>query len=304
MRFLTLAGLIFCSASQAASPGAAYQSPGASITNYYSSIGSERGDALRSSLHNIIDGHRAIKYTKRGNNWFDCWRSGKWGSCEVDVWEALSYTDAACIGNQQCDRVVLLYSGDIRPMSNANRGGGSPQSWDREHVWPKSRGFKKKYQDGYTDLHHLRPADRNINAAHSNYGYDEGGDVIYDRLLDGTPIVGGWVDRKNKSFEPTDIAKGQVARMLFYMATRYDQGDNNGDEQMPDLKLIDDNQRNHAPQIGDLCTLLKWNQKFPVSRFEKRRNDRVFQIQGNRNPFIDHPEFADKIWGHRCIGQY
>ncbi|MGP3427009.1 endonuclease [Escherichia coli] len=54
------------------------------------------------------------------------------------------------------------------------------------------------------------------------------------------------------------------------------------------------------PSIGALCTLVAWNDKFAVTAFEKRRNDRVQELQGNRNPFIDHPEFVDGIWGKEC----
>ena len=258
-------------------------------------------DKLRSALHKRIDNHRVIPYTKYDNDGKDCWNDGRWNSCEIDVWEALNYTDAACDdASAYCDSVVLLYSGDVRPMKKANRGKGKDDSWDREHVWPKSRGFPKKAQDGYTDLHHLRPADRNINGKHSNLGYDEGGKPVVDETLDGTPVTGIRVDLDNQSFEPTDLAKGQVARMLFYMAVRYEAGDNLGDEKMPDLKLIDDNKKIKEPVIGDLCTLLKWHARFPVSDFERRRNDRVQQIQGNRNPFIDRPDYADVIWGAEC----
>ncbi len=292
------------SAAKPAAPAAATtgQHSPSDFNGYYRSI-PDTNDAkkLKAALHKRIDGHRVIPYTKYGNDGKDCWAANSWSECEVDVWEALNYTDAGCTdASAYCNSVVLLYSNDVRPMKKANRGKGKDDSWDREHVWPKSRGFPKKAQDGYTDLHHLRPADRNINGKHSNLGYDEGGKALVDETLDGKPVTGIRVDLKNKSFEPTDVSKGQVARMLFYMAVRYEAGDNQGDEKMPDLKLIDDNQKIKEPVIGDLCTLMKWHTQFPVSDFERRRNDRVQQIQGNRNPFIDRPEYATVLWGKRC----
>lgn len=146
-------------------------------------------------------------------------------------WEALVYTDSACPDSEpKCGLVALLYLDDTRRINQANRGKSKNDAWDRKHVWPKSRGFKKQSQDSYTDLHHLRPADRNINGAHSNYGFGMGG----------------------------------------------------------------------QPSIGDLCTLVEWNEAFPVTDFEKRCNDRVEELQGNRNPFIDHPEFVDAIWANEC----
>ena len=278
--------------------------------NYYDNLTSSTHAAtLKAALHTLIDGHRALTYTQSGNNWRDCWDgsvndSSYWQRCTIDVWESLNYTDASCEAKDvYCDSVVLLYSGDVRPTSMANRGSGGNDSWDREHVWPKSRGFPNKSQDGYTDLHHLRPADRNINSTHSNYGFNDsannGGSPYSETTLSGEGVT-VYVDSTNNSFEPTERAKGQVARMLFYMAVRYEEGDDGGSERMPDLQLIKGNRRVSEPVIGDLCALLDWHKAYPVTAFEMRRNNRIEQIQNNRNPFIDHPEYADAIWGDEC----
>ncbi|WP_137169619.1 endonuclease I family protein [Marinomonas sp. FW-1] len=263
---------------------------------YYDGTEGLTGDALKAKLHSIIDGQKPLKYTQSGNtDWYD--------GVNIDVWEALVYTDSACPNDApKCGLVQMLYLDDVRRIDQANRGKSNNDSWDREHVWPKSRGFKKQSQDGYTDLHHLRPADRNINGAHSNYGYGKGGDPFYDTLSDGSKVFSGtYVDKANESFEPTDRAKGQIARMVFYMAARYEIGDNTSPENMPDLRIVKGNQKQSGePTIGDLCTLVAWNDEFPVSDFEKRRNDRVQELQGNRNPFIDHPEFVTAIWASKC----
>ena len=163
------------------------------------------------------------------------------------------------------------------------------------------RGFREERQDGYTDLHHLRPADSNINGAHSNYGYDVGGQTVMD-TTDGNRKVptGAKLDKVNASFEPPNRAKGQVARMVFYMAVRYEKGDMRPPELMPDLYLRDKNERVSERWIGDLCTLVVWNRQFRPTPFERRRNDRVMKLQGNRNPFIDRPGWVDLIWGPRC----
>lgn len=262
---------------------------------YYSAADGKTGSELKAALHEIIDGHKVFPYTTRGNdNWFD----GE----KVDVWEALVYTDSACSDSEpKCGLVSLLYLDEDRSIDQANRGAGRNDSWEREHVWPKSRGFPEKPQDGYTDLHHLRPADRNLNASHSNFGYDAGGEPVMDKLADGTEVVSGAKkDSANQSFEPTDRAKGQIARMIFYMAVRYEVGDDGPDEAMPDLTLRDENKRVKEPWIGDLCTLLAWNAMFEPTEFERRRNDRVMELQGNRNPFIDKPKWANLIWGSKC----
>jgi endonuclease I len=70
---------------------------------------------------------------------------------------------------------------------------------------------------------------------------------------------------------------------------------------MPDLIITKGNDKQSGqPSISGLCTLVAWNDTFPVTAFEKRRNDRVQKLQGNRNPFIDHPEFVDGIWASKC----
>ena len=276
---------------------------GASVTladppeNYYGSATGLVGQELKAALHVIIDNQTVYSYTISGNNdWYD----GK----DIDVWEALAYTDSACPDDHpECGLVQLLYLDETRLIDQANRGKGNNDSWEREHVWPKSRGFKYPSQDGYTDLNHLRPADRNLNGAHSNYGYDEGGEAVIDRHDDGTEVeTTAKLDRENQSFEPSDRAKGQVARMLFYMAVRYEVGDDGGNEKMPDLYLKDENEKTTEPWIGDLCTLVKWNNMFGPTDFERRRNDRVMELQGNRNPFIDNPGWANLIWGSVCLG--
>ena len=252
------------------------------LEGYYSSAHGKTGRDLKDALHTIIDGHEPISYRA--------------------VREAFASTDAACPPDTaRCGLIQLLYLDDTRTMDQANDGSGHPASWDREHVWPSSRGFRRAGQDGYTDLHHLRPADRNLNGAHSNYGYDNGGTTVMDTRADYTRVpTDASIDEYNHSFEPPDRAKGQVARMIFYMAVRYEPGDDARPEDMPDLQLRDTNERVREPWIGDLCTLLAWHREFRPTEFERRRNDRVMEIQGNRNPFIDRPAFAILIWGDSC----
>jgi endonuclease I len=272
--------------------GIAYADP---PRGYYEIAANKTGSDLKAALHAIIDGHEVLPYTESGNT---DWLDGQ----NVDVWEALVYTDSACADAvPNCGLVRLLYLDESRHISKANRGSGKNDLWEREHVWPKSRGFKNGSQDGYTDLHHLRPADRNLNSKHSNYGYDVGGVTVMDRLADDSEVpTSAKFDMANESFEPTDQAKGQIARMIFYMAVRYEVGDDGGIEKMPDLVLKDKNERVKEPWIGDLCTLISWNNAFGPTDFERRRNDRIMELQANRNPFIDEPGWAILIWGDRC----
>ena len=175
-----------------------------------------------------------LPYTNPNNhNWFD--------SRDLDVWEALAYTDSACTEDVPvCGKIRLLYLDETRDLVQANRGGPArcQDLWEREHVWPTSRNFKEEGSDGYTDLHHIRPADKDVNNKHSNYGYNHGGDEVFDKSKGClNRRASTRLSRENQSFEPPDRAKGQVARMLFYMDVRYESGDDVPPESMPDLSL-------------------------------------------------------------------
>lgn len=262
--------------------------------DYYDAAAGKSGADLKAALHSIIDDHIRLPYTSSGNDLTD----GK----DLDVWEALLFTDSACNAiNPTCGDVQLLYLGLTRNVSDRNQGRSAPDSWDREHVFPKSYGFEGKSQYGYTDLHHLRPADRTLNGYHSNYPYCQGGEPLFDKHNDGSfSPTSAKYDSDRKCFEPTDIAKGQVARMVFYMAVRYEPEDTEP-ENMPDLEVV--SLEEISPEgglIGDLCTLVQWNRLYLPSDFERLRNDRIEYIQGNRNPFVDHPEWVDVIWEPQC----
>lgn len=94
------------------------------------------------------------------------------------------------------------------------------------------------------------------------------------------------------SFEPPTRVKGDVARMLFYMATRYETGD------QLDLELNELVNNGTAPYHGKLSVLLQWHALDPVDAAEKRRNQRIFEKQGNRNPFIDNPQWVQAVFGN------
>lgn len=189
--------------------------------------------------------------------------------------------------------------------------GNSLYRIDKEHVWAKSHGFEvvdDPFVPGaQTDLHHLVAADGNTNSAgHNNYSYGEvdksKAKVIQNYLADGTNEISGYLDTKSLTFEPTDEWKGDVARALFYMATRYSKKLEPNTKAEPyliltdDTTIQDDNGKCQGVQYN-LSTLLKWNEEDPVSSYEIHRNNLIYHnIQNNRNPFIDHPEWAKRIY--------
>lgn len=227
------------------------------IDSYYQSATGKSGPALKKALHDIIDDHTQLSYSQ--------------------VWDALKKTDE---DPKNPSNVLLLYSG-ISRSKQAN--GGNVGQWNREHVWAKSHGNFGTSQGPGTDLHHLRATDVQTNSTRGNLDFDIGGNEYK-----GAP--GNFYD--SDSFEPHSRVKGDVARMLFYMAVRYE-----GDDRFPDLELNNKVNNGSAPLHGKMSVLLKWHKQDPVDQIERNRNEIIYQTyQHNRNPFIDHPEWVSDIW--------
>jgi deoxyribonuclease I len=140
-----------------------------------------------------------------------------------------------------------------------------------EHTWPQSKFSGREGSTMKADLHHLFPSHSKLNQIRGNFPFGE----VDDRL----PMLEcGFTQIDNSGaglphFEPPAVHKGNVARALFYFAVRY--GLSIDAEQEADLR--------------------NWNHSDPPDDFERQRNDAIEKIQGNRNPFIDHPEYADQI---------
>lgn len=225
-------------------------------SGYYDPATGKTGASLAAALHGIIDDHRTLGYTQ--------------------VWEALKVTDQDPANS---DNVIEIYSG--RSIAKSNNGGNAGQ-WNREHTWPQSHGDFGTTAGPGTDLHHLRPEDVTVNSIRGNKDFDNGG----------SPVSGCddcFTDAD--SFEPRDAVKGDVARGLLYMAVRYEGGDG-----FADLEL-NNTVNGTTPYLGKISVLLSWHAADPVSAAERTRNDRIYDAyQGNRNPFVDHPEYAEQIW--------
>ena len=171
--------------------------------------------------------------------------------------------------------------------------------YNREHVWPKSRAsFYQK--NGGCDLHHLRPADQTINSTRYNYTMGNVNGVINGCS---TANYGGrtvlWYSAGNDLVEVRDNVKGDVARILLYVYCRWGQPNLYQNVAEKDLPAFDsdDDANNGKKVIESLDTLLKWCKSDPVDTWEMTRNDEVQNVQGNRNVFIDYPEYAWLVFG-------
>ncbi len=176
--------------------------------------------------------------------------------------------------------VNLLYTSFSTTRSTF---GGSGSVWNREHVWPKSLGGYDTVGAG-ADLHHVRPADCRVNNIRNNdrYGNVASGTNVTASGLVGTTVVGG--TRGGGFFEPLDNAKGDVARICLYMYVRYG-------------KDAQYKCQNITAVFQSIDTLLEWCALDPVDTWEMGRNEVVAAYQGNRNVFIDYPEYAWLIFG-------
>jgi len=174
---------------------------------------------------------------------------------------------------------ILIYTG--RSISKTS----VYPDWNREHVWAKSHGDFGTSAPAGTDAHHIRPADVSVNSDRGSLDFDNGG-------TQHSEATGCYYD--SDSWEPRDAVKGDVARMMFYMAVRYE-----GDDTSYDLELLDYTPTSGA-YFGKLSTLLAWNEQDPVDDFERHRNEVVYSYQNNRNPFVDEPGWVNCIWANDC----
>lgn len=235
------------------------------FSDYYSDAIGLTGSSLIFELNNIAaQGHSRMSYSQ--------------------VWDALEYTDE---DPSNTNNVILIYTGRSQAKSFSSSGNNDPDAWNREHSWPSSHGFPSTGDWGYTDIHHLRPADASVNSTRGNKDYDNGGSAISE-------ASGNFTD--SNSFEPRDQVKGDLARMMFYMDIRYNGSDSTGTD---DLTLVDFTGTSGA-NLGKVCTLLTWHINDPVSTEEITRHARIVEVQGNRNPFVDFPSWAQDIWGDEC----
>lgn len=214
------------------------------------------------------------------------------------VWSTLTYADQDPTNDKN---VIEIYTGNsISKYDNQTSGSGAGK-WNREHVWAKSHGFPSDSQWGYTDAHHLRPSDPGINTARSNNDFGACRDTGEEVLFNGVG-TGNYLDKTTDCWEPRDEVKGDVARMIMYMDTRY-QGTDTATTNMPDLVAVDrltTTAEDSEPLIGTLCTLYAWNKLDAVDTYEQNRNNQVYKYQGNRNPFIDRPELVQQVYGAAC----
>lgn len=238
-------------------------------TGYYASLEGKSGAILKQAIQDIIANPAVVHAHNYG-----------------DIETILKKADQNPLNSNQ---VWLMYVEQPRSKLDLQETGINTGKWNREHIYPQSRGG---YTDGtssipdginvwlptnaddilagHGDAHHIRAEDGPENSSRNNKDYGE--------YLGPIGTQGSW--------------HGDVARSVFYMAVRYNA-----------LSVVNGNPANTTVgQLGDLALLLQWNQSDPSDDFEMNRNNYIYTWQANRNPFIDYPDLADYIWGLK-VGQ-
>ena len=268
--------------------------------SYYSRVNPSSASQLRCSLHQTIRGHTVYPYSGGTTN----------------VWSILEIADE---DPNNAGRVLDVYRNRSYLKGSERAGTGTGITYNREHTWPNSLGFGSTSGDlglpyaPYTDTHMLYLSDTTYNSDRGNKPYADcivaGG--CGERITEANNGSGGgsglfpgnsnWVkgpDGNGGSFQAWGKRRGDLARAVLYMAIRYEGGrDVNTNQSEPDLEMSDDRSKivitSASPAyMGLLSTLLAWHSADPPDAAERGRNEVIFSFQGNRNPFIDHPEWA------------
>ncbi|MDE6271754.1 MAG: endonuclease [Muribaculaceae bacterium] len=239
---------------------------------YYDSLSGLNGSALRKAAKAKVRNHTVISY---GDN----------------TWNAFKQTDTRFVNGQNC-------WWDMYSYDNVTVASGHP-GMNIEHSVANSWWGGTK-NDAYKDLFHLNPSNSDANSRKSNYPL---GEVATVKWTNGATTVGSPVSGQGGGngyvYEPCDEYKGDFARVFMYMFTVYD--DLNWDSSkgwMFDTSNVD------IFKPWAIQLLLKWHRQDPVSEKEIARNEAIYKIQGNRNPYIDSPELAEYVWGTHKSEKY
>jgi len=237
------------------------------LAPYYANAVGKKGQELRDAIAAIITAnHNELTYTP-------------------GVWDLTKEADEDPLDNT---KVWLSYEEMTNLKSNQQSSGSSNGKWNREHIWARSRGIGDTSDKGpATDGHNLRAEDAGVNTEKSNRDFEE--------KADDAEFFG---PHGSHSYVPKKSARGDVSRTLMYMAVRW----NKDYSLVLDNKAYDSGNANtsSAPaRQGKLSDLIEWHSKDPVDPYEVRRNNVVFKFQKNRNPFVDHPELVDYIFGDK-----
>ena len=242
--------------------------------NYYTNANGKKKAELKAALHDIIQPIKVLNY----------------GSGAGKTWTGFYKTDRTSDGYVIDRYTNSQYWVQFSSTDNANSA-SAPSGMNIEHSFPKSWWGGSTGYDSYKDLFNLMPSEAGINSDKSNYAMGKVTNVTKGNGF--TKVGQGPTSSGTKwLWEPNDKWKGDFARDYFYMVTAYSDltWTSNG------LDMLENNDW-PTMQEWAYTLLLEWAKNDPVDEIEKKRNDDVYSIQLNRNPFVDFPNLAEYIWG-------
>lgn len=247
---------------------------------YYKNAEGKRGVELKTALFQTIKDPNVVSYSQ--------------------LWKAFETTDS-----RRDKKVWDIYSANIGGSTRyeynftVDRCGQYKKEGDcynREHIFPRSWFKGTKLME--SDLFHIYPADGYVNTRRSNLPFGEVGITSWESVNGSKVGQNTSGDYTKTVFEPADEYKGDIARTYFYVVTAYED----------DVIQWNSDQLsgNSYPAFSEwsLQLLLKWHHEDPVSLKEVRRNEEVYKLQGNRNPYIDYPELVEHIWGMKTAYEF
>ncbi|WP_159799458.1 endonuclease [Flavobacterium sp. MK4S-17] len=270
-KFYLLSALIFTALSFAQIPNGYYN--GATGTGYQ----------LKTQLYNIIKGHN----TKSYDALYTCYQTS-----DRDYF----YENDGTILDMYSEKPNGPESYTFSATGSSDRCGNYQSEGDcynREHLMPQS--VFNENSPMVSDAHHIVPTDGKVNGMRSNHPFGRVGNANWTSTNGskrGSNLNSGYsAGYSGTVFEPIDEFKGDIARCLLYFATRYENKIANWNHAMLN------GTSNQVFSDWFLEVLLTWHNMDPVSPKEIARNNAVYNFQGNRNPYIDHPEYVQQIWG-------
>ena len=250
---------------------------------YYKSADGKKGAELKTAMCGVI---------------FDRNEGGDLNTAYKALWTHFWKTDALPNG-----KVWDMYSNkrEMEFVTDQDTGSGNQegQYYNREHSFPNS-WFGGKVMPMYTDLHHMYPTDKIVNNKRSNYPFGETANPSWKSANDFSKLGPCSVEGYSGTvFEPNDEYKGDFARTYFYMVTCYEEQIPTWYTNFSDSQSTLDGNKYPGLSNWQLKMLMKWAKNDPVSEKEINRNNAVYSIQKNRNPFIDYPGLEEYIWGDK-----
>jgi endonuclease I len=248
----------------------------------YYSTASGFGSELKTQLQNIINNHTVYDYS--------------------GLWAIYQETDATFAGkvwdiysDKPCQEPPYLFTFGV-DQDTGSGGTTEGDKYNREHSFPQSWYGGSSTHPMRSDLFHVYPVDKLVNSKRGNFPYGMVNNPTWTSQNGGKLGPNSISGYSGTAFEPIDAYKGDIARGFLYVVTRYQDEISNWPSTGSEGVHMLDFQTFPGFRPWALNMLRQWHQNDPVSQKEILRNNAIYSYQGNRNPFIDHPEFVEMIW--------